>query len=124
MFFCGSLGKRELHKKQKSSFRISQFIKTLILKKPYFQTWLKKLTNVLKIFVIGSVLLVKNLIISVKIFKKITNLDKLYLLSKIHKCLYNIPGRSVISNGSTPTEKASEFNALVVGFMFSILVIL
>ena len=42
-------------------------------------------------------------------FKKATNLDKLYLLPKIHKHLENIPGRAVISNFGTPTEKVSEF---------------
>ena len=42
-------------------------------------------------------------------FKKTTNLGKLYLLPKIHKRLSNVPGRPVISNCGTPTEKASEF---------------
>ena len=42
-------------------------------------------------------------------FKKTTNLGKLYLLPKIHKRLHNVPGRHVISNCGTPTEKASEF---------------
>ena len=42
-------------------------------------------------------------------FKKATNLGKLYLLPKIHKLLYNVPGRPVISNCGTPTEKPSEF---------------
>ena len=31
------------------------------------------------------------------------------LLPKIHKHLSNVPGRPIISNCSTPTEKASEF---------------
>ena len=34
---------------------------------------------------------------------------KLYLLPKIHKQLYNVPRRSVISNCGTPTERSSEF---------------
>ena len=42
-------------------------------------------------------------------FKKATNLGKLYLLPKIHKGLSNVPGRPVISNCGTPTEKISEF---------------
>ena len=42
-------------------------------------------------------------------FKKVTNLGKLYLLPKIHKALSNVPGRSVISNCGTPTEKVSKF---------------
>ena len=33
----------------------------------------------------------------------------MYLLPKIHKGLVNVPGRPVISNCGTPTEKASEF---------------
>ena len=33
----------------------------------------------------------------------------MYLLPKIHKRLYDVPGRPVISNCGTPTEKASEF---------------
>ena len=33
----------------------------------------------------------------------------MYYLPKIHKRLYNIPGRPVISNCVTPIEKVSEF---------------
>ena len=33
----------------------------------------------------------------------------IYLLPKTHKGLCNVPGRSVISNCWTPTEKVSEF---------------
>ena len=42
-------------------------------------------------------------------FKNSTNLGKLYLLPRIHKRLGNVPGRPVISNCGTPTEKVSEF---------------
>ena len=42
-------------------------------------------------------------------YKKITNLGKLYLLPKIRKRLENVPGRPVISNSGTATEKVSEF---------------
>ena len=41
--------------------------------------------------------------------KLVTDLGKLYLLPKIHKRFHNVPGRPVISNCGTPTEKASEF---------------
>ena len=33
----------------------------------------------------------------------------MYLLPKIHIRLYDVPGRPVISNCGTPTEKVSEF---------------
>ena len=42
-------------------------------------------------------------------YKKSTNLGKMYLLPKIHKRLFDVPGRPVISNCGTPTEKVSEF---------------
>ena len=41
--------------------------------------------------------------------KKATNFDKLYLLPKIHKRLFNVSGRPIFSNFGTPTEKCSEF---------------
>ena len=42
-------------------------------------------------------------------FKKPCNFGKLYFLPKIHKRIFNVPGRPVISNCGTPTEKVSEF---------------
>ena len=42
-------------------------------------------------------------------FKKATNLGKMYLLPNIHKRLFEVPGRPVISNCSTPTENVFEF---------------
>ena len=42
-------------------------------------------------------------------YNKATNFGKMYLLPKIHKRLVNVPGRPVISNCGTPTDKASEF---------------
>ena len=42
-------------------------------------------------------------------YKKLTNLGKMYLLSKIHKQLENVPGCPVIPNCGTSTEKVSEF---------------
>ena len=41
-------------------------------------------------------------------FKKSTNLGKLFFLPKMHKRLYDVPDRLVISNFGTPTEKVSE----------------
>ena len=41
--------------------------------------------------------------------KNTSNLGKLCFLPKIHKRLFNVLGRPVISNCGTPTEKASEF---------------
>ena len=42
-------------------------------------------------------------------FNNVTNLGKLDLLPMIYKCLFDVPGRPVISNCGTPTEKVSEF---------------
>ena len=42
-------------------------------------------------------------------YKKVSNLEKLYLLPKVHKKLHNVPERPVISNCGIPTEKASKF---------------
>ena len=38
-------------------------------------------------------------------YQKVSNLNKMHLLPKIH----NAPGRPIISNCVTPTEKVSEF---------------
>ena len=42
-------------------------------------------------------------------YRNATNFGKLYFLPKIHGRLDNVPGRPVISNCGTPTEKCSEF---------------
>ena len=42
-------------------------------------------------------------------FKRATNLRKLYFLPKIRKRSSSVPGRPVISNCGTPTEKISEY---------------
>ena len=42
-------------------------------------------------------------------FKKAYNFGKLYLLPKIHKRIFNVPGTPVISSCGTPTEKVSQF---------------
>ena len=42
-------------------------------------------------------------------YREATNFGKLYFLPKIHKRLHNVPGRPVISNCGTPTEKCSKY---------------
>ena len=42
-------------------------------------------------------------------YKKASNFDKIYLLSKIFKRLVNVLGPLVTLNCGTPTEKAFEF---------------
>ena len=42
-------------------------------------------------------------------YKKATNFNELYLLPKIYKRLFTVPGRPVISNYGTPAEKCSKF---------------
>ena len=51
----------------------------------------------------------KELIYFTYSFKKATSLGKLYFLPKIHKRLSAVPGRPVISNCLTPTEKVVEY---------------
>ena len=41
--------------------------------------------------------------------KRLNNLGKLYFLPMIHTRLYDVPGRTVVSNCDSPTEKVSEF---------------
>ena len=48
-------------------------------------------------------------------FKNASCLGNAYLLPKIQKRLYNIPGRPVISNCGTPPEKMSKFSDHHVG---------
>ena len=42
-------------------------------------------------------------------FEKATNLGKLYFLPKTYKRLSSVPGRPVISNCATPSEKISKY---------------
>ena len=42
-------------------------------------------------------------------FKNASCLGKMHLLLKIHKRLYNVPGRPFMSNCRTPAEKVSGF---------------
>ena len=72
------------------------------------QTWLIKAIGFLRVYT-HTLTTERELKYFPYDFKKTTNLGKLYLLTKIHKHLHNVPGRPVISNCGTPTEKASEF---------------
>ena len=80
----------------------------LILRIKFCKSWQIIVINCLKILKRKGVLLKKNLGTLLLNFKKATNLGKLYLLPKNHKRLENVPGRPVISNCGTPTEKVSE----------------
>ena len=79
------------------------------LKKQFFQTWLIKATGFLRVFTNANLLWRKNSNTFPMISKNTTNLGNLYLLLKIHRRLHNVPGRPIISNCGTSTEKASEF---------------
>ena len=82
---------------------------SVTLKKQFLQTWLMKATEFSRVFTRANLLQKKNSNTFPMILKKATNLDKLYLLPKTPMRLLNVPGRPVISNSGTPTEKASEF---------------
>ena len=56
-----------------------------------------------------KVKLLKNSLSILQLNIKTTNLGKTYLLPKIHKRLYDVPGRTVTSNWGTHTEKTSGF---------------
>ena len=42
-------------------------------------------------------------------YRKATSIGKLYFIPKTRKTIHNVPGRPLISNCGTPTEKCSEF---------------
>ena len=77
------------------------FIKVLILRIKFCNSWQITVINCLKVL--------KRLKYFTIEFKKATNLGKLYLLPKIYKPLENVRGRPVVSNCDTPTEKVTEF---------------
>ena len=68
-----------------------------------------KATEFSRVFTRANLLQKKNSNTFPMILKKATNLGILYLLPKTPMRLLNVPGRPVISNSGTPTEKASEF---------------
>ena len=82
---------------ESSSFKDVDLVKLVKKSNKIFQSFRKRklITEELKYFTYK--------------YKKATNFRKMYLLPKIHKRLVNVPGCSVISNCSTPTEKASKF---------------
>ena len=92
----------------KTNWGIEMFIRILILKKNSYKNWQKLLIVCLGILKKGCNTEKKHKYFSDK-FKNITNLGKLNLRPKIHQHLFDVPGRPVISNCGTVTEKVSEF---------------
>ena len=45
----------------------------------------------------------------IRVLHDATNFGKFYLLPEIHKQLFDVPRRPVMSNCGTPTQKCSEF---------------
>ena len=83
------------------------FIRILILKKNSYKNWQKLLIVCLGILKKGCNTEKKHKYFSDE-FKNITNLGKLNLRPKIHKHLFDVPERPVLSNCGTATEKVSE----------------
>ena len=83
------------------------FIRILILKKNSQKNWQKLLIVCLGILKKGCNTEKKHKYFSDE-FKNITNLGKLNLRPKIHKHLFDVPERPVLSNCGTATEKVSE----------------
>ena len=92
----------------KTNWGIAMFIRILMLKKNSYKNWQKLRIVCLGILKKGCNIEKKHKYFSDE-FKNITNLGKLNLRSKIHKHLFDVPGRPVISNCGTATEKVSEF---------------
>ena len=84
------------------------FLRILILEKNSYKNWQKLLIVCLGILKKSCNTEKKHKYFSDE-FKNITNLGKLNLWPKIHKHLFDVSGRSVLSNCGTTTEKVSEF---------------
>ena len=91
----------------KTNWEIEMFIRILILKKNSYKNWQKLLIVCLGILKKGCNTEKKHKYFSDE-FKNITNLGKLNLRPKIHKHLFDVPERPVLSNCGTATEKVSE----------------
>ena len=91
----------------KTNWGIEMFIRILILKKNSYKNWQKLLIVCLGILKKGCNTEKKHKYFSDE-FKNITNLGKLNLRPKIHKHLFDVPERPVLSNCGTATEKVSE----------------
>ena len=77
--------------------------------KRLFLIWLTQVINTLRNLTVLVTFFIRKWSTSHMSTKKACNLGKLYLLQKIHRRLFNLPGRSIISNCRTPIESASEF---------------
>ena len=81
----------------------------LILPRRFYKTLLKPVTKCFSSLKTKGKVDEKQLKYFTYEYKQTCNLGKLFLLPKIHKRLHDVPGRPVISNCGTPTEKVSEF---------------
>ena len=91
----------------KSYIKAEPYKNIWTLKKQFFRTNLLKAIEFLRAFTYANVFYYRER--TFYDFKKTTTTGKLYLLPKIQKWLHNVPGRPIISNCGTPTEKVSEF---------------
>ena len=91
----------------KSYIKAEPYKNIWTLKKQFFRTNLLKAIEFLRAFTYANVFCYREK--TFYDFKKTTATGKLYLLPKIQKWLHNVPGRPIISNCGTPTEKVSEF---------------
>ena len=92
----------------KTNWGIEMFIRILILKKNSYKNKQKLLIVRLGILKKGFNTEKEHKYFRDE-FKNVTNFGKLNLLPTIYKNLFDVPGRSVISNCGTLTEKVSEF---------------
>ena len=85
------------------------FIKILILRIKFCKSWQIIVINCLEILKRKGTITEKELKYFPIEFKKATNLGKLYLLAKIHKCSENVPGRPVIQTVALLQKKFRNF---------------
>ena len=86
------------------------FTKMWYLKKNSYKILLKQVIIFSKVSEINAKW-IKGATLSISLFgyEKASNFEKMYLLPKIHKKLFNVPGRLVLSNCGSPTGKVLGF---------------
>ena len=98
-----------LHKRGRKATRGSAIYKEINYNKKILSWWVDSSNKYFKKLNSSGYFSYKEMKYFTYEYKKACNLGELYLLPKIRKRLFNVPGRPVISNCTMPIEKVSEF---------------